>query len=92
MYTQRLDIDDSNLTMLAETAIAVETKLNRELDNVHKWLVVNKLTLNVDKTEHMLIGSRQKLSNLSTETDIKVSIGGNKNIKHVSTTKCLRTN
>ena len=38
--TPALYADDSNLTMCAETAIAVETKLNRELDNIHKWLVV----------------------------------------------------
>lgn len=86
--TPALYADDSNLTVCGETAIAVETKLNSELDNVHKWLVVNKLTLNVDKTEYMLIGSRQKLSNLMTEPEIEVSIG-NKNIKRVSTTKSL---
>ena len=48
----------------------------------------NKLALNVDKTEYMLIGSSQELSNISTESDIEVSIH-NKNIKRVSRTKSL---
>ena len=48
----------------------------------------NKLALNVDKAEYMLIGSSQELSNISTEPDIEVSIH-NKNIKWVSRTKSL---
>ena len=29
----------------------VEIKLNEELENVHRWLTANKLTLNDEKTE-----------------------------------------
>ena len=35
------------------------------IDNVHNWLRANKLTLNMTKTEFMLIGSRQRLSTLA---------------------------
>ena len=42
------------------------------------WLLANKLTLNVNKTEYMLIGSRQGLS-----TQVSVLI------KRVSSTKTL---
>jgi hypothetical protein len=34
--------------------------LNSDLNNIHQWIVANKLTLNVDKTEYMIIGTRQK--------------------------------
>ena len=38
--------------------IEVEDKLNTDLENVHQWLMTNKLTLNKDKTEYMVIGSK----------------------------------
>ena len=34
----------------------IQTKLNKDLDNVHQWL-----TLNITKTEFMIIGSRYRL-------------------------------
>ena len=35
--------------------------INTDLENVHKWLIANKLTLNKEKTECMLVGSRHRL-------------------------------
>jgi hypothetical protein len=52
----------------------VEDSLNNELENIHQWLLSNKLTLNVEKTEYMIIGTRRRLSNLSQ--NISVSIDG----------------
>ena len=43
-----------------KSTIEVEVKLNTDLGNVHERLMANKLTLNMDKTEYMVIGSRQK--------------------------------
>ena len=39
----------------------LELALNAELANLREWLNVNKLSLNIAKTEFMLIGSRQRL-------------------------------
>jgi hypothetical protein len=50
--------DDTNLT--CEGNLTCENKLNEELRNVHQWLTANKLTLNEEKTEFMLIGSRSR--------------------------------
>lgn len=36
----------------------------RSLDNIQKWLISNKLTLNRKKTEYMLIGSQQRLDRI----------------------------
>ena len=44
--------DDTNITISAETAKDLEEKLNNELNNVHNWLLANKLTVNVDKSEY----------------------------------------
>ena len=52
--------DDTNISCRGESLADIENKINVDLDNVHKWLIANKLTLNKEKTEHMLIGSRQR--------------------------------
>ena len=46
--------------------------MNHDLANLNKWLISNKLTLNTAKTEFMLIGSRQKLSTLSSEPELSI--------------------
>ena len=46
---------------------SIQLNLNHNLGNLNKWLISNKLNLNTAKTEFMLIGSRQKLSTLSSQ-------------------------
>ena len=36
--------DDTNLTCVGQSSSEIETKLNEELGNVHRWLTANKLT------------------------------------------------
>ena len=59
--------DDTNRTISAKNAEDLEEKLSNELNNVHNWLLANKLTVNVDKSEYMLIGSRQRLAGIDSE-------------------------
>ena len=35
----------------------LETAVNSDIENLRKWLIANKLSLNVAKTEFILIGS-----------------------------------
>ena len=42
----------------------IERYVNIDLDRIRIWLAANKLTLNMTKTEFLLIGSRQRLSTL----------------------------
>ena len=51
--------DDTNLTAFSNDLHSLQTILNSELNNIHQWLVANKLTLNVDKTEYIIIRTRQ---------------------------------
>ncbi len=51
-------------------------KLNNDLENIHQWLLANKLTLNTSKTEYMIVGSRQRLGKIDEEAEIK--LGDNK--------------
>ena len=58
--------DDTHLTNAGDNADNIQLRLNQDLENVHNWLRANKLTLNMTKTEFMLIGSRQlRLSTLT---------------------------
>ena len=47
--------DDTSLTLSAYDPATFEEKLNKDLDEVQKWLKSNKLTLNVKKTKYMII-------------------------------------
>ena len=47
--------------------------LNKDLLNISKWLIANKLTLNMTKTEFMLIGSRQKLNALTASPVLSIN-------------------
>lgn len=40
---------------------------------VYVWLAANKLTLNMKKTEFLLIGSRQRLSNILEKQSIAIN-------------------
>ena len=52
--------DDTSISIAASSLSELELALNAELANLHEWL--NKLSLNIAKTEFMLIGSRQRLA------------------------------
>ena len=47
--------------------------LNEDLKNVHNWLKANKVTLNMTKTEFMLIGSRQRLSTVTVSPTLAIN-------------------
>ena len=78
--------DDTNISASAESVNELEEKLNTDLSNIYQWLVANKLTLNVSKTEYMIIGSRNNLSKINVDPTIKI---GGESINRVKTTKSL---
>ena len=60
--------DDMNVTFAASDMVDLETQINTELKSINLWLRANKLSLNVAKTEFMVISSRQKLQSLNDKT------------------------
>ena len=50
--------DDTNLTASANSLTDLEAAANSDLENLRKWLIANRLSLNVAKTEFMLIRSK----------------------------------
>lgn len=80
--------DDTNISLSAKNAATLRQLINNELSNLNKWLQVNKLSLNISKTEYMIIGSRQRLSAMTDNQALEISIEG-KEISRVNETKSL---
>ncbi|XP_044173114.1 uncharacterized protein LOC122957200 [Acropora millepora] len=78
--------DDTSLTAYGKSIEEIELGLNEDLEKIRLWLQANKLSLNVAKTEYMLIGSRQRLAKLPLEPNICI---GSDPIKRVRDTKIL---
>ena len=60
--------------------------MNEDLLNINKWLIANKLTLNMTKTEFMLIGSRQELDTITDSPVVRIN---GTPVNQVSTSKSL---
>lgn len=85
--TPRMYADDTNITVASHSVTEIEHLINHELGNLREWLIANRLSLNVAKTEVMFIGSRQKLAT-TNEQNLQIQID-DQEIKRVSYTKSL---
>ena len=65
----------------------LQAAVNSDLENARKWLIANKLSLNVAKTEFILIGSKSMIKNIFN-SHLNVFIE-NKKIKQVYECKTL---
>ena len=59
--------DDTSISFTAKSVNDLNMTLNKELDSLRKWLQGNKLSLNVLKTQAMVIGSRLDRKKISTK-------------------------
>ena len=55
--------DDTNLFCTNRSLSALELSVNENLKSVSSWLVANKLSLNIDKTNFIIFHPRQKAVN-----------------------------
>ena len=78
--------DDTNLTFAKIDMNEMNKEMNIDLVCVSERLVSNKLSPDISKTEFMLIGSRQRLSNIS---HYPKPLLDNTPIKQVKVTKSL---
>ena len=82
----RMFADDTTITLSAKTVADLKLAVTSELNNLTCWLRANKLSLNVTKTELMVIGSRQRLNAQCEEIDISID---DRTIKRVDHTESL---
>ena len=85
----RMFADDTHLTLADNDITKIESNLNDDLANISQWLIVSKLTLNMLKTEFMVIGSRQRLYTLDSAP---VFLINGAPVKQVESTKLLGLN
>ena len=78
--------NDVNFSCQGNSPADIERKLNINFDNVHKWLIANKLTLNKEETEYMIVGFRQKLNLMSSYLQMVI---GDQTIKQVPVKESL---
>ena len=55
-----------------EARTIARTIANEDLENVRQWLFANKLSLNLTKTEYILIASNFKILQLGNEQQIHI--------------------
>ena len=55
------------LLLLATDVDEMNYCINLDLEGIRVWLAANKLTLNITKTEFLLIGSKQRLLKTTTK-------------------------
>jgi len=54
-FNVRMFADDINLTMVSDNYLSLQTKVNCEIQKIDNWLKSNKLSLNYNKTEDMIV-------------------------------------
>ena len=59
--------DDTALYYSSADIDVIVQKLNEDLENVRIWLMKNKLSLNVKKTEFMVLGTSRKLAHIDND-------------------------
>jgi hypothetical protein len=63
--------DDTNVSFAADSLEELQSVINSELERLKSWLITNKLSLNIAKTEFMTIGSRQRINATQGSITIK---------------------
>ena len=81
MYT-----DDTSITYDGKDLNEIDDYLNKDLKSVNTWLSSNKLTLNLTKTEFLIITSLQRRVYLLENSSLTIN---NFPIEQVSSTKSL---
>ena len=71
----KMFMDDTNITVAADSLTELENKINLDLENLNGWLVANRLSLSVAKTESMIIGCHQRVLASGNE-EINIEING----------------
>ena len=58
--------DDTNITVVADSLTELENKINFDLENLTRWLVANRLSLSVAKTNSWLLALINRFAPLET--------------------------
>ncbi|CAB4035214.1 Hypothetical predicted protein, partial [Paramuricea clavata] len=79
--TPRMFADDTSFTAVGKTLNEAEEIANKDLKNIKVWLSSDKLSLNIAKTEYILIGSRSKINSMDVQPTVKIDTCPIKRVK-----------
>ena len=65
--------DDTSITYAGKDLNEIDDYLKKDLKSVNTWLSSNKLTLNLTKTEFLIITSRQRRVYLSDNPSLTIN-------------------
>ena len=83
----RMFADDTNITYSSNNPTDLENLMNSSLVNLNRWLIANKLSLNIAKTEFMVIGLRQRLATFDSH-ELRVTVDSEP-VEQITSTKTL---
>ena len=82
--------DDTAISHSSRCLSKLQDDLNQDLVNLQNWLHGNKLSLNVVKTQSLIIGSRPNIQKIEKQTEAKPSFEiGDQKINMITDTKYL---
>ena len=82
--------DDTTICYASDNLEDLNVIVNAEHASLNEWLRGNKLSLNVIKTQAMIIGSKQKTGHIKKSSSVNLSFNvGNDDIEFVNETKYL---
>lgn len=55
-------VDNKSISVSSDNLSNLENLMSSELKNLTRWLIANKLSLNIAKTQFLVIGSRIRLA------------------------------
>ena len=64
--------DDTTLIISAKSYSELYKFMNEDLKNLHKWLCLNKLTLNASKTKYMIYSISSRSANIPSELSVTI--------------------
>jgi len=76
----KLFADDSNMFIIGDNPKSLFDRANKDLSNLSRWINVNKLHINYDKTNFMIFEPKFRINNnnnYNTLTSMKLFLNGN---------------
>ena len=70
-----LYVDDSAILVSGKDVSQIQATLSKELESIREWLIANKLSLHLGKTESILFGTNKKLQ---LAPQLNIECAGNK--------------
>ena len=69
----RIFADDTNIFGSSSNAVELQNLINHELSKVKEWCDLNKLSINLKKTNYMIIKSPKKKTNITSDVNLKLT-------------------